>query len=143
MDAACDIICFQETKKEAFDASFIKKICPSAFDRFESLPSVGASGGILTAWKNSLFSGELVFSNEYAISVEFTSRHSNDSWIVTNVFGPCTVEGKRGFTDWLKQIEMPEEIEWLIMGDFNLMRKPEDRNREGGILLQCLCLMML
>lgn len=102
VNAACDIICFQETKKEALDAAFIKKFCPSAFDRFEFLPSVGASGGILTTWKNSLFSVELVCSNEYAISVEFTSRHNNDSWIETNVYGPCTAEGKRGFTDWLK-----------------------------------------
>lgn len=27
---------------------------------------------------------------------------------------------------------MPEEIEWFIVGDFNLIRKPEDRNREGA-----------
>ena len=27
---------------------------------------------------------------------------------------------------------MPENIDWLIVGDFNLLRKPEDRNREGG-----------
>ena len=27
---------------------------------------------------------------------------------------------------------MPELTEWLIMGDFNLIRRPEDRNREGG-----------
>ena len=27
---------------------------------------------------------------------------------------------------------MPEEVSWLIVGDFNLIRRPEDRNREGG-----------
>lgn len=27
---------------------------------------------------------------------------------------------------------MPEEVDWLLLGDFNLMRKPEDRNRDGG-----------
>lgn len=27
---------------------------------------------------------------------------------------------------------MPEFTEWLMVGDFNLIRRPEDRNREGG-----------
>ena len=27
---------------------------------------------------------------------------------------------------------MPDDILWLIVGDFNLIRKPEDRNRPGG-----------
>ena len=27
---------------------------------------------------------------------------------------------------------MAENIDWLIVGDFNLLRKPEDRNRGGG-----------
>lgn len=29
---------------------------------------------------------------------------------------------------------MPNDMEWMILGDFNLMRKPEDRNREGADL---------
>jgi len=27
---------------------------------------------------------------------------------------------------------MPDDICWLVVGDFNLMRKLEDRNRLGG-----------
>ena len=27
---------------------------------------------------------------------------------------------------------MPDQTEWIIVGDFNLIRRPEDRNREGG-----------
>lgn len=26
------------------------------------------------------------------------------------------------------------DTDWLVVGDFNLMRKPEDRNREGADL---------
>lgn len=29
---------------------------------------------------------------------------------------------------------MPDDIDWMIVGDFNLMRKQEDRNKEGGDL---------
>lgn len=45
LQSACDIFCLQETKKETFDASFLRKICPACFDSFEFLPSIGASGG--------------------------------------------------------------------------------------------------
>ena len=27
---------------------------------------------------------------------------------------------------------MPDQTEQIIVGDFNLIRKPEDRNKEGG-----------
>lgn len=57
VDYACDIICFQETKKEEIDVNFLRNICPPNFNKFEYLASIGASRGILTAWKSSLFSG--------------------------------------------------------------------------------------
>jgi hypothetical protein len=28
---------------------------------------------------------------------------------------------------------MPESIDWMIVGDFNLMRKQEDRNKEEDL----------
>lgn len=49
-----------------------------------------------------------------------------------NVYGPCTLEGKREFTTWLKNIDFQQEEEWVIMGDFNLYRYPENRNRDGA-----------
>ena len=27
---------------------------------------------------------------------------------------------------------MPEQVDWLILGDFNLLRSPADRNKPGG-----------
>jgi exonuclease III len=78
-DASCDIVCLQETKKENVDLSFIRKICPQALDAFEFLPSTGASGGILIAWKSSVFDGAKIFNNEFALSVEFFSKHDNSN----------------------------------------------------------------
>jgi hypothetical protein len=36
------------------------------------------------------------------------------------------------FMSWFENVQMPDEVDWLIVGDFNLYRKPEDRNRPGG-----------
>lgn len=89
-------------------------------------------GGILVAWKSSIFKGERIFMNEFAISIEFTSLHDDTRWILTTIYGPCTADRKRVFMDWLKNVHMPEEMDWIILGDFNLMRTPENRNKEGG-----------
>ena len=47
-EANCDIVCLQETKKDAWDLQFIRQFCPPDFDSFEFLPSLGASGGVIT-----------------------------------------------------------------------------------------------
>lgn len=93
---------------------------------------MGASGGILIAWRGSLFSGNRVSCNNFAITTEFRSRHDNSKWVLTCVYGPCTPEGKGIFLHWFRNIQMSPETDWLILGDFNLIRKVEDRNRPGG-----------
>lgn len=49
VEADCDIICLQETKKESIDQAFLRKILPPTLDEFLFVPSAGASGGLLVA----------------------------------------------------------------------------------------------
>lgn len=132
IESKSKIICLQETKKENFDLSFIKIFCPLAFDSFHFLPSIGASRGILVAQRSHTFSGSLVFSNSFALLVEFTSMLNNDSWLLTTIYAPCTHTGKREFLEWFRDIDMPPEVDWIVVGDFNLLRRPEGKNREGA-----------
>lgn len=98
-ESCYDVICLQETKRSHFDALFIRHFYPPVFDQFEFLPSNGASGGSIIIWKSSIFSCSLVFQNEYASSVLFSSVHNNATWILTNIYAPCTPSGKRDFID--------------------------------------------
>lgn len=50
-----------------------------------------------------------------------------------NLYGPCTAEGIE-LTIWLKNIDIPDDEDWIILGDFNLYRYPKNRNREGANL---------
>jgi exonuclease III len=79
VESGCDIICLQETKRESFDLDYIKKFCPRKFNKFEFLPSVGASGGLIIIWNGNLFKGDLTFQNEFSLSVKFTNNISADS----------------------------------------------------------------
>jgi exonuclease III len=116
----CDMICLQETKREQFDQNYIKKFCTPDFDKFEFIPSVGASGGTIVCRKSSRFIRSVAFQNSFAMSLEFCSVLSGASWYLTNLYAPCTPEGKQDFLDW------------LVVGNFNLIRRPEDRNKPCG-----------
>lgn len=66
------------------------------------------------------------------MAVDFFSRYNEVSWTLLNVYGPCTPEGKKEFISWLKSIEIQQGEDWIFLGDFNLYRKPENRNRPGA-----------
>ena len=75
-DAGCEVVCLQETKREFFDLAFLKNFCPATFDSFAFVPSMGNSGGSVIIWKSSRLTGNVIFQNNYAQSVEFTSNLS-------------------------------------------------------------------
>jgi hypothetical protein len=66
------------------------------------------------------------------LSIKYTGKLSKDEWILTIVYGPCHADRKAQFLGWFKNIDMPDSMNWIIMGDFNFIRSPFDRNREGG-----------
>jgi hypothetical protein len=69
------------------------------------------------------------FQNKYAMSIEFVSTLSGAAWTLTNVYTPYNSEGRQRFLEWFNGIDMPEETDWLLVGDFNLIRRQSDRNK--------------
>lgn len=136
-ESAGAIVSLQETKREHFDLPYIRNFCPHRFSKFAAVPSVGAFGGLLVAWNGSLFDGEVLFQNKFSISIQFTSLMSNQSWILTNIYGPCEHVEKVEFINWFSGIHMPTDIYWIIMGDFNFIRDSFNSNRPGGMLMKC------
>ena len=56
-ESQCSVICLQETKREVFDISYLRKFAPKRINKFEFSPSIGASGGLLVAWSYAMFQG--------------------------------------------------------------------------------------
>jgi hypothetical protein len=46
--------------------------------------------------------------------------------------GPASSADKAGFFSWLYNFDTELLEDWLILGDFNFIRSPENRNRPEG-----------
>jgi hypothetical protein len=66
------------------------------------------------------------------MSVELQSTKSDLFWTLTNIYAPCQDSQQLDFLHWLNNISSPDDENWLLVGDFNLIRSPQDRNKEGG-----------
>ena len=106
--------------------------CPRNLDQFAYSPSVGASRGIITIWNSSLFGGSVVHINSYAMTVKLLCKLDNKIIHLTNIYGPASSPQKMGFITWLMNFDTSDFDDWVLGGDFNLIRYPENRNKPGG-----------
>jgi hypothetical protein len=58
--------------------------------------------------------------------------HTTQKWKLTTIYGPCHGERRDQFVQWLYDLQMDPEEDWMIIGDFNFYRTPINRNRGGG-----------
>jgi hypothetical protein len=97
VETKCDIICFQETKKDFFGESYIRNFCPRKYDGFCYNPSVVSSGGLITIWQENKFYGDQIFHNEYAHMVRFKSKVLTRNCIWLTFMHPLLPPGKWSF----------------------------------------------
>ena len=93
---------------------------------------MGAFGGLIIIWNSSLFSGMAMHCQPFGLSVHFTSKQAAYSWTLVNIYGPCQGELRQDFVNWLYGLNIPDGEDWLIVGDFNFIRSPDNRNKPGG-----------
>jgi exonuclease III len=132
LESNCEIICIQETKKESFDDSYIRFFCNRSLDKFAHGPSLGAYGGFITIWKGSHFDAEVVDQNLFGHTIHFRSKLTCQVWWLTNIYAPCSTQGREAFLAWFSNLEIDEDKLWIFLGDFNMIRYPENRNKPGG-----------
>jgi endonuclease/exonuclease/phosphatase family metal-dependent hydrolase len=115
-----------------FDHSAAKKMAPKRFNKFAWVPSEGASGGIFMGWNSAIFTGQVVFTSRFALTVKFIAVHNAEEWQLTTVYGPCQGQQRQEFIDWFNSLQVDDEVNWMFIGDFNFYRSLENKNKEGG-----------
>jgi len=76
-ESGCSIVCLQETKIQSFDLPLVRKFAPRHFDKFDFVPSIGASGGILIIWNSAVSLGLTIDKQVFGLTINFTSQHNS------------------------------------------------------------------
>jgi hypothetical protein len=87
----------------------------------------GTRGGILIVFKDSTFQIQSHVMSSHTILVSMLDVRANACWTFTCVYGPQGDLEKKKFIREVKQHTLSR---WLIMVDFNLIYKVEDKNNE-------------
>jgi exonuclease III len=122
-----DIICLQETKLDVVTRGVLLSALGSEFLNFIELPAVGASGGILVAWKQDVGVTGTQYIRNNSVSVQFLNGNGSPWWL-TCVYGPQRNNDKILFLQELRNLRGLCLGPWMIAGDFNLIYKVEDKN---------------
>ncbi|KAG2646650.1 hypothetical protein PVAP13_2KG226805 [Panicum virgatum] len=103
----------------------------SDFTHWVELPAVGASGGVILAWRQGLGPASASRVDDHSVSVQF-SPNGLQPWRLTCVYGPQGDERKILFLQELRNVRSVCHGPWAVLGDFNLITNAEDKN--NGIL---------
>lgn len=51
--------------------------------------------------------------------IKFKSMQSAQEWTLANIYGPCQGDSWVTYTNWLLNLNIPPNEDWLLLGDFN------------------------
>lgn len=123
------MLCLQETKLPCFTRAVINEMLGPGFD-YCFLPTVGASGGVLVAWRTSLWSLTQRRIDTFSVStlVSMSQAPNSQPFWLTTVYGPQTDADKEAFLQELRNVRATCPGPWLVCGDFNLIYQAADKN---------------
>jgi exonuclease III len=131
LSTGASIVCLQETKISSWSNILLKETVGAKLaNQTFHLPSKGASGGILIAADSDYFDMVLLpCSSAYSLSVRINSRLVDEVWDLMGVYGPQPDNEKTIFLSELRNIQTMVRPEWVLLGDFNMMRRAREKNK--------------
>lgn len=124
-----DIVCVQEPKMERINEATVRNSLGRDYDGdFKYLPADGTRGGILVASRTELLKLEDCSLTTNTISLKIQDGRRNITWGLTVAYGPQEEFDKKMFIRELKQLKTTAHRNWLLIGDFNLIYRDEDKN---------------
>lgn len=69
--------------------------------------------------------------DEFSLSATVLDKSNDSSWDITCVYGPQLVLDKNSFLVELVALQPMVKKEWLVLGDFNLICKAEDKSKSN------------
>jgi exonuclease III len=123
-----NFIALSETGRESFPDHVLKNLCAGRDFLWHAMAPYGRSGGILLGVDLGAF--DIGAIDEGDFYVKFTLRYKPTDFeiVLHSIYGPAQVQYKGAFLAEIANTYSKEKLPFLIGGDFNIMRKREDKS---------------
>ncbi|GMI87724.1 hypothetical protein HRI_002441700 [Hibiscus trionum] len=122
------VVFFSETKLQDARMARIRQTC--GFNNGIEVSSVGRSGGLSLAWKDSISITLRSFSVRH-IDVLINDDGEGKCWRCTGFYGAPEEHLREASWDLLRLLNDSPEVPWLVMGDFNEIMYANEK--QGGL----------
>lgn len=123
------LIYLQETKLPVISDFDIARIIGTGFE-YAHLPSLCVRGGILVAWKSSVWAASNIRMTGHTISARVRLIADDSEMWLTTVYGPSRDSEKLAFLVELHELRQVRTGPWMLLGNFNLIYRSQDKNNE-------------
>lgn len=128
--AGPDFACLQESKLASLDMFKTRSFLPTRLTSVCSRYADGSCGGIITTWDQNAFSLVSSDTRSFTLTTLFTSTASKAAFHLTNVYAPADHSFTYEFLAELAVLATSIPGPWVILGDFNLIRYPPEKNND-------------
>lgn len=123
-----DFMAIQVTKIVEVDRFFCESLWGDQDVNWANVPSEGNSGGIISLWKNSLFSLIYTFSGKGFLGIFGIWIKTSTPCIVINIYSSCILaENKQLWADLITSKMGFGGYLWCIVRDFNALKRSSER----------------
>jgi hypothetical protein len=91
----------------------------------------GRSGGILLGVDLTVFDIGSIDEGDFYVKFTLRNKDYDYKWALFVVYGPAQQENKENFLIEMAHICSIESLPYIIGGDFNILRSPEDKNKDN------------
>ncbi|KAJ9560359.1 hypothetical protein OSB04_005519 [Centaurea solstitialis] len=124
---AC-FLCIQETRTMLLDNKLITEMWGGSQFNFEVVEAIGRSGGICSVWDPILFEKSAIVSDTNFLAVMGLWRPKRVTCGFINVYAPTSSSARSElWSKLLNLLKANPHVSWIISGDFNEVRSPEER----------------
>ncbi|KAG2622330.1 hypothetical protein PVAP13_3NG329201 [Panicum virgatum] len=121
-------VAIQESKLTDPSNTKLKSFLPTRLLNSAFANARGASGGILTAWDDRTCSLASSSERAYSLTTCFNLCANGDPLTLTNVYAPTKHDEKQAFFSEMLDVASSISGPWIILGDFNLVCDPSEKN---------------